>query len=87
MICVVLLLAGTCTGAVVPNGLVADGMVLQRNQPVRIFGTADVQEKVTVSFNGQTVSTRTENGSWEVVLEPMKHGGPYDMTIFRGYRR
>lgn len=34
--------------------LVSDGMVLQREQPVRIWGTADAGEKVTVRFiNGK----------------------------------
>ena len=35
-----------------------DNMVLQRNQPVPIWGTATADEKVTVSFAGQSKSAR-----------------------------
>ncbi len=49
-----------------------DKMVLQREMPVRIWGTADAGEKVTVSFAGQEVSTKAcEKGKWLVTLEPM----------------
>ena len=60
----------------------ADGMVLQRNQQVPVWGWADKGEKVTVDFNGQQKKTITaKNGRWKVVLEPMKAGGPFEMII------
>jgi sialate O-acetylesterase len=45
--------------------------VLQRDKPVPVWGTADVGEKITVSFAGQSVSTHADNsGKWRVVLAP-----------------
>ncbi|MDO4586200.1 MAG: sialate O-acetylesterase [Planctomycetia bacterium] len=49
-----------------------DNAVLQRDAPVNIWGWADPGEEITVSFNGQTVSTTAcEKGKWNVVLSEM----------------
>jgi sialate O-acetylesterase len=62
--------------------ILGDNMVLQRNQVVSIWGWADKNEKVTVSFNGQKKSAKTDKeGKWSVELEPMKAGGPFEMVI------
>lgn len=59
-------------------GIFADNMVLQREQPVKIWGRADRNELVTVLFNGRKHRTRADrDGAWSVVLEPMPAGGPY----------
>ena len=51
----------------------ADGMVLQRERPVPVWGKADSGEKVTVSFGGQTLHTTADaKGLWRVTLSPMK---------------
>jgi len=72
----------TATNAEVkPNSLFSDHMVLQRNVAVPVWGTAADGEKVTVSFNGQTVSTTAANGRWMIKLEKLKAGGPYTMTV------
>lgn len=62
--------------------MVGDGMVLQREMPIRIWGFATPGEKVTVRFAGETGSGVTEdNGIWVVILGPKKAGGPYTMDI------
>lgn len=59
-----------------------DHMVMQRNQPVRFWGTADAATAVTVRFAGKTVKTQTgSNGKWKIEFPPMKAGGPYTATI------
>lgn len=68
-------------GAATPNSLFSDGAVLQRGISVPVWGTASDGERVTVEFNGQTVSTFAKDGKWMVRLEPMPAGGPYTMTI------
>ena len=56
-------------------GIFADNMVLQREQPVKIWGRADRNELVTVLFNGRKHRTRADrDGAWSVVLEPMPAG-------------
>lgn len=62
--------------------LVSDGMVLQREDSVRIWGWASPGEKVTIRFLGRTDSTTTgSNGKWAIMLSPMKAGGPYSMEV------
>lgn len=62
--------------------LVSDGMVLQREMPLRIWGFGSPGEKVTVKFAGETGSGVTgDNGKWIVQLGPKKAGGPYTMDI------
>ncbi len=62
--------------------VIGSNMVLQRDQEVKIWGWATAGEKVTVSFNGQKVSAKTDKaGKWMVILYPMKAGGPFEMII------
>ncbi|WEK70344.1 MAG: sialate O-acetylesterase [Candidatus Chryseobacterium colombiense] len=62
--------------------LVSDGMVLQRNQKLNIWGKADANEKVEVKFlNKSYKTTADQNGNWKIVLPEQKAGGPYTMTI------
>ncbi len=56
--------------------------VLQRDKPIRIWGTASGEnEIVTVSLNGCSVQTRTQNQKWNVTLPPMPAGGAYQLKI------
>ena len=62
--------------------LVSDGMVLQREQPMRIWGFGSPGEKVTIKFAGETAHGVTgDDGRWIVELAPKKAGGPYTMDI------
>jgi len=50
----------------------ADGAVLQREKPVRVWGWADASSKVTVSFAGQAkAAVASADGKWLVTLDPM----------------
>lgn len=50
----------------------SDGMVLQREMPVPVWGWADVGSKVSVSFAGQTkAATADSSGKWKIVLDPL----------------
>ena len=62
--------------------LISDGMVLQRNIQLNIWGWAAPAEKVNLHFNGHLYKTASGNdGKWKVILPPMKEGGPYSMRI------
>ena len=62
--------------------IVSDGMVLQRDTKLIIWGWASPGEKVQVKFNKKSVSTTTDSeGSWKITLPPMKAGGPYSMEV------
>lgn len=62
--------------------VLGENMVLQQGLPVKVWGWADAGEKVTVSFNGQTAeATANDQGQWVATLQPMKAGGPFEMTV------
>jgi sialate O-acetylesterase len=72
---------GILHAEVKPNPLFTDGAVLQRGQAVPVWGTANDGEKVSVEFDGQTVSTTAQGGKWRVELKPLEAGGPHTMKI------
>jgi len=55
-----------------PAPLFGDDMVLQRDLPVPVWGSAEPGEKVTVTFGAQSVSTLADaSGQWRVSLAPL----------------
>ena len=72
-------------GGLQMSGMYSDNMVLQHGQPLNIHGKANAGEKVTVKIAGQKKKTvAASNGKWNVVLEPLKAGGPYTLSIEAG---
>jgi sialate O-acetylesterase len=62
--------------------LISDGMVLQRDQKLNIWGWAAPGERVTINFNRKKLHVNTgRDGKWLIVLPAMKAGGPYTMRI------
>ncbi len=62
--------------------LISDGMVLQRDANVRIWGMASDGEKISVYFIDSSYNTTAnKNGDWTLMLSNLKAGGPYDMKI------
>ena len=60
----------------------AYGMVLQRETPVAVWGTANPGEKVRVVIAGATAeAVAGTNGAWRVNLPAMPAGGPHAMTV------
>lgn len=57
-------------------------MVLQQGMPIPVWGWASPGEKVSVTFNNKTVTTKTgKDGKWKVTLHAMNYGGPHNMVI------
>ncbi|MBK1878378.1 sialate O-acetylesterase [Pelagicoccus mobilis] len=62
--------------------IVSDGMILQRDVSLKVWGWADAGEKVTVNFLGKSHSTKADsNGDWQLSLPPAEAGGPHSMRI------
>ena len=62
--------------------LISDGMVLQRDTKVNIWGWASPNEKVKIEFLSSTYNTSTNSvGEWSIVLDNLEAGGPYEMNI------
>ena len=59
-----------------------DHMVLQRDMPVPVWGTAAAGEQVTVSIAEQKkTATADKDGNWALKLDPMPAGGPFEMGL------
>lgn len=64
-------LTGDFGGLRMPE-IYSDGMVLQRDRPLEIKGTADAGEKVTVKIAGQKKTAVTgSDGCWKVNMDPL----------------
>jgi sialate O-acetylesterase len=85
----VLLLALPVSAAVKLHGLFTDNMVLQRNAPVPVWGTATpgAQVRVTLAKDGTDTGkiiadvTASATGAWKVRFDRLSAGGPYTLTV------
>ncbi len=60
----------------------SDGMVLQRDRPIPVWGMADAGSRVRVEFDGKTVEAMADHsGRWRLTLPPHAAGGPHRMRI------
>ncbi|MFC1497611.1 sialate O-acetylesterase [Verrucomicrobiota bacterium] len=73
LFCMVLFFTVELKADVRPANIFGDHMVLQREIPVPVWGTAEPGEKVTVEFAGQSKSAVADkNGKWMVKLDALK---------------
>jgi len=63
--------------------ILGDNMVLQRDQPVLIWGAAAAGDEVSVKFSGQEKHARpAANGRWQVALDSLKASAtPQELII------
>jgi len=61
--------------------LFQSNMVLQRDKPCNIWGTADNGEAITISFNNANYNATATNGKWKITLPAQAAGGPYQIII------
>ena len=60
----------------------SDNMVLQRQKPVIVRGSAAPGEAVSVTINGQSQRTNASpQGQWRVQLSAMQAGGPFVLSV------
>lgn len=71
-----------------PARMFTDHMVIQRDQPVRVFGFAGPGAKIQVKFRGHTATAETgRDGEWLAELPPGNAGGPFTLEISDGKKR
>ena len=64
------------------DGWIGDHMVVQRDRPVRLGGTAAPGEAVTATVAAAKASTKADaNGRWSVSLPALTAGGPYTLGV------
>ena len=62
-----------------------DHVVLQRGQPINVWGRAPAGQRVAVSVAGHRATARADrDGRWRLRLPMMAAGGPYTMTARAG---
>ncbi|MCR5696321.1 MAG: sialate O-acetylesterase [Marinilabiliaceae bacterium] len=98
LLLILCIFASICTkgqATIRTSKIITSGMVLQRNEPIKLWGSADKDDVVTVSFVGKNLPKRTDgkrlpkqftaavgsNGSWVVELPALKAGGPFTIRI------
>jgi sialate O-acetylesterase len=83
LLCVTSVFLGTAASAKVdPAPIFGEGMCLQREKPLPVWGHADPNAAVTVTLAGATATAQSgADGQWRVVLPPLKAGGPYELEI------
>jgi len=58
----------------------SDGMVVQHNRSINLHGRSDRNDTVEVSLAGRRYTALTSaTGNWEVKLDPLRAGGPYEL--------
>lgn len=59
-----------------------DNMMLQRDQPVRVWGWADAGEAVSAALDGKTAATKADkNGTWALELPAIKAGENLQLVV------
>lgn len=72
-------------GALSLPEIFGEGMVLQRQRPIRVWGTAEADQRVRVRLADRSASTTADGeGAWRVEFEPMAAGGPHELTVTAG---
>ena len=61
--------------------------VLQRDQPIRVWGRAQPGRRVQVSLDAHRAKTRADRaGRWEMLLPGLPAGGPHALSVSDGVR-
>src|ERR1700690_1462590 len=84
-IVVALVLVASPTAAFATVGvaaLIGNHMMVQRDRPVRLWGTGAPGESVRAALAGGKAATQTDaSGHWAVTLPSVAAGGPFVLTI------
>lgn len=64
------------------HSLFQEHMVLQADFNCPVWGTVEPGEEISVSIAGQKKTAKAgADGKWSLKLDPMKAGGPHEMTV------
>ena len=72
----------SCTAPLTVAPLFTDHMVLQRQQPIPVWGNGPAGENIRVTLADRTLTTQAlADGSWSVSFPPLPAGGPHQLHI------
>ncbi len=65
--------------------IISDHMVIQRGEPVHVWGWAATGQKVTATLAGHKATVRTgKDGRWSLYLPAISAAGPHTLTVSAG---
>ena len=74
-------LTGGFGGLQIPE-VFSNGMVLQRDVPIQVYGTANYGDIISVELKDEIKSTQTDDkGNWKIEFSAQKAGGPFTIEI------
>ena len=85
-----LFLVLSCSESVPPSlelpSVISDGMVLQQNSDVVLWGRTHPKQKITVSttWGDRKIVKADKSGQWSAKISTIAAGGPYKITIQAG---
>jgi sialate O-acetylesterase len=80
--CVLVAAVSAASAAVRLPAIFSDNMVLQREQPVPVWGWAEPGKEVTVTVAGQSASAKAaRDGRWKATLPKLPAGGPHQIVV------
>ena len=84
----ILLTPGPAIADVTLPQIFSSNMVLQRELPVPIWGTADPSEEVSVKFAGQSKQAKADSaGKWMILLDPLATSNQEQALLVEGNNR
>ena len=64
------------------GSIFSNGVVLQRNQPIRVWGESKPNSFIKAEIAGVSGYAKTSgSGDFLLILPPLEHGGPFDLTV------
>ena len=82
MLATILLFGITARADVKLPSIFGNGMVLQREQPIAVWGWADPNERVSVKLKDQQQQVLAgTDGKWKVTLSAEPAGGPFQLEV------
>src|SRR5580704_7754294 len=80
-----LLAAAPAQAATLLHPMFADHAVLQRGQPIPVYGHAEPGADVSLQMGSTTASAHAgKDGQWRTALPAMPAGGPYTLRVTSG---
>lgn len=77
-----LTVGGTATAELKLAAMFSDSMVLQRDQPVKLWGWATSKSEIKVAIDERQLIVKTDDsGKWSTSLSALPAGGPFTLTI------
>ncbi len=77
--------SGMCYSQLTVAEIFTDNMVIQRDQPIRVWGWTTANEDVYVTLGQESVSASADSeGLWKVEMPELEAGGPYELMIKSG---